>query len=480
MNRRMVRCLDGHPYDATAHASCPVCGAAPVQAAAAPTTPVTADPVRQEAQDRQDVPKPRPGWRGRVAAAAALACLGGGWLALAWVRSPPIDCRIAESARIPACAGPPAVKRDPERGPSRVPEGVRQGGDAPRGGPPTGGRVAAQPQEASGPASRAEAERAVAGFLAVDPARMNALRAALAPLDPADVDPALEALSPLPFAESQLHLSRTLRLALATDRGFHALSKKDFASARTLFTAVLKAPRPEVDRPPSRAAYGLALALIGAPSGPDRATAATWMRVAAEMGNSNAILDLANDADLARMAGLDVAAIGRLLENAAIQDPDRAEPVLRQHGLDPKPAARLVQTFAEAREKRDMPTLIAAYRAIGERRAPGIDERLSPALAGNPAFRGPYDRLLVAGMDAAADGYTFGRLTLSVACERGLAGLPQDLPNAAIWAILTLAPAKADDDSWDAQRTRLAGLKDRLSPALRALVEQIGREFGVP
>ncbi|BAU89051.1 MULTISPECIES: hypothetical protein [Methylobacteriaceae] len=472
MSRRMVRCLDGHPYDANAHDSCPVCGAAPMRVAGAGAA--SRPDASGEGRSEPD-PAPPPPWRRRAAfAVLGLGLVVGGGLAIDRLR--PVDCARPDMAESGRCAAETRQRREAETRAREVAEEARRKDAAARR------ETEARQADASARQARAEADRAVAAFAAAAGSAAR-VRAAYAPLDPADVEPLLDTLSPLPFAEGQLRLSRALRHGLVLTRALRAFRAGQTPVARTLLTGLSKAVPPEPDRPVAYGAYALGFILATTGGDPaDMAAAAFHLRVASELGLAGAVIELLRRPNLVTAARIDDPGAARLLDTAAIQNGQSAalEDLYKRRGLNPLPAVLLAKAFRDALTAGDRPALIAAYRAIGERRAPLIDADMAYAIASTPGFDGPYERILAMADGGAAAMQPRSYAVIGWLCETGGAGLPKDIPNAALWTALALVGTKPEEPSFPDLRKRYAGLKDALPPGQRTLVEQVAKEIGLP
>lgn len=471
----MLRCLDGHPYDANAHEACPVCGAAP--RLQAETNPPPQPEAEEQQQSASLLPKPR--WRGPVLAVLGLALLACGWFAFEQLR--PADCRRPENAERGPCAAEAGQRRQAEERARLAAEEGRKAAAA-RQEAESHRRGEEAQRVASDARFKSEAERAVAAFLTEPSGAVARVRAAYAPLDPAEVEPLLDTLSPLPFAEGQLRLSRALRHGLVLTRALRAFRAGQTPTARALLTGLSKATPPEPNRPLAYASFALGFILATAGTDPgDAAAAAFHLRTAAELGLVDAVVELLRRPNLLTAAGIDERGAARLLETAAIQAGQSAavEDLYKRRNLNPMPAALLIKAFTDALAAGDWPGLIAAYKAIGERRAPLVDANMAYAVSSARGLDGPYDRLLVMADGGAAVMHPRSRGVIGWLCETGRAGLPKDLPNAALWIALALTGMKPDDALFAELSKRYAGLKDALPPGQRALVEQVAKDIGV-
>lgn len=473
----MLRCLDGHPYDANAHEACPVCGAAPrLQAEANPPPQPQAE---TEAQQQSTPPPPKRRWRGPVLAALGLALLGCGWLAFEQLR--PVDCRRPENADRAPCAAEGRQQREAEERARLAAEEGRKAAAARQEAESL--RRGEEAQRAAADARfRSEADRAVSAFLTEPSGVVAHVRAAYAPLDPAEAEPLLDTLSPLSLAEGQLRLSRALRHGLVLTRALRAFHAGQAPRARALLTGLSKAAPPEPNRPVAYASFALGFILATAGTDPgDAAAAAFHLRTAAELGLVDAVVELLRRPNLVAAAGIDDRSAARLLDTAAIQvgQSPAVEDLYKRRNLNPMPAALLIKAFTDALAAGDWPGLIAAYKAIGERRAPLVDANMAYAVSSAPGLDGPYDRLLVMADGGAAVMHPRSRAVIGWLCETGRAGLPKDLPNAALWTALALTGMKPDDALFAELSKRYAGLKDALPPGQRALVEQVAKDIGV-
>ena len=276
-----------------------------------------------------------------------------------------------------------------------------------------------------------------------------------------------------------------LLLTLGTPRSDCKAPAREALRQLGSLPAVLDAPAARLEKirgigPKNAFALGFILATAGTDPG-DAAAAAFHLRTAAELGLVDAVVELLRRPNLVTAAGIDERGAARLLETAAIQAGQSAavEDLYKRRNLNPMPAALLIKAFTDALAAGDWPGLIAAYKAIGERRAPLVDANMAYAVSSARGLDGPYDRLLVLADGGAAVMHPRSRGVIGWLCETGRAGLPKDLPNAALWTALALTGMKPDDALFAELSKRYAGLKDALPPGQRALVEQVAKDIGV-
>ena len=538
--RRIVRCTEGHPYDANAHEACPVCGAAPAGTGIVAPGPAGLPPPQKR------------GWvtAAILGGAVAIAVAGGIGFHL---RRPTDDVppaaqsdNVTAPQTTPTAAPKPpddteaakaeAAKAEATKAEAEKAEAVRQeaaraeaanaeatkaeaakADAAKQAAEKAQADEAAREDAARADAAKAEAEIAeaakaekaraeaakaaaekeaadkarndaarqapeanprVAEFMTLDPGTVEAMRRALAPVDPAESNSTLDAFSP--SIERQLRLSTLLREVLANERAVLALKARDYARTKTILSAIVSLPpiAPDIINLTAYKNLAVYYGRQGAPAR-DVAYAARLTTIALRGGLPSAMVFFTTRPGLGRAAHVEPDLLAKYFTAAVIQDPQMLEPVLRKRGLGVDEERSILNSFNSALSQRDWPTAVATMQTYNDGRLPVMELMFSKALIIAPNNAAFMDRALVGAVYGGAASYSVGTDLLGYFCLEGLDGVTKDAPNAAGWLIATLFGLPNNDTNWADSRERYERAKSRLSPDERQEIEELAREFGV-